>query len=82
MLMIYVKTRGAEKQLHDLSVDRRPGGKADRQHREVVMDENEIKTRDETQGDDPDCLSWRLLLCMAILSVGIGALAGWVRADK
>ena len=80
--MIYVKTRGAEKQLHDLSVDRRSGGKADRQYREAVMDENEIKTRDETQGDDPDCLSWRLLLCMAILSVGIGALAGWVRADK
>ena len=78
----YVKTRGAEKQLHDLSVDRRSGGKTDRQYREAVMDENEIKTRDETQGDDPDCLSWRLLLCMAILSVGIGALAGWVRADK
>lgn len=78
----YVKTRGAESQVSDLSVDRRSGGKADRQHREVVMDENEIKTRDETQGDDPDCLSWRLLLCMAILSVGIGALAGWVRADK
>jgi hypothetical protein len=46
------------------------------------MDENEIKTRDETQGDDPDYLGWRFLLCMAILSVGIGALAGWVRADK
>ena len=80
--MIYAKTRGAEKQLHDLSVDRRPGGKADRQYREAVMDENEIKTRDETQGDDPDYLGWRFLLCMAILSVGIGALAGWVRADK
>lgn len=63
-------------------MDRRSGGKADRQYREAVMDENEIKTRDETQGDDPDYLGCRFLLCMAILSVGIGALAGWVLADK
>tara|TARA_Y100000310_G_scaffold289157_1_gene315360 strand:+ start:298 stop:543 length:246 start_codon:yes stop_codon:yes gene_type:complete len=81
-MIFHVKSRGAEKQLHDLSVDRRPGGKADRQYREAVMDENEIKTRDETQGDDPDYLGCRFLLCMAILSVGIGALAGWVLADK